>query len=157
MAKTVNEKAVEWNCSASTVRQYCNSGIIPTAEKVRRKWSIPDNCKKPPLTRHGLCFLLDTIYQVNQGAKVDIANWGYPKKQVKDGFEYLISYAFMTPFLWKEIKTKLKECSVTKRGEDLIARENKESKGKTSFKAHITAKANVGIASVELGAEVSHE
>ena len=116
-----------------------------------------DNCKKPPMTRHGLCFLLDTIYQVNQGAEVDISCWGYPEEQIKEGYSYLISFAFMTSFSWEAIKKELKDCTVTKRGEQLIARENKESKGKTSFKAHVTAKANVGVAGVEIGAEVSHE
>ncbi|MCR5783781.1 MAG: hypothetical protein K6G90_13725 [Clostridia bacterium] len=159
MSKTVKEKAIEWGCSESTVKRYCASGIIPTAEQVgiRKSWSLPDNCKKPPMTRHGLCFLLDTIYQVNQGAAVDISSWGYPEKQIKEGYSYLISFAFMTSFSWMEIKKKLKDCTVTKRGEQLIARENKESKGKTSFKAHVTAKANIGVANIEIGAEVSHE
>ncbi len=158
MSKTVKEKALEWGCSESTVKRYCASGIIPTAEKVglRKGWSIPDNCKKPPMTRHGLCFLLDTIYQVNQGADVDVAGWGFTESDVKEGFKYLISFAFMTPFEWDDIKTKLKECSVTQRGKELIERENIESKGKTSFKAHITAKVNIGVVNVEMGAEASH-
>ena len=159
MSKSVKEKAIEWGCSESTVKRYCASGIIPTAEQIgiRKSWIIPDNCKKPPMTRHGLCFLLDTIYQVNQGAEVDISCWGYPEEQIKEGYSYLISFAFMTSFSWEAIKKELKDCTVTKRGEQLIARENKESKGKTSFKAHVTAKANVGVAGVEIGAEVSHE
>ena len=76
MAKTVKEKAKEWGCSESTVRSYCSSGIIPPAfrEGKLKKWMIPDNWDKPPMARHSLCYLLDTIYQLNNGVAYDTAS-----------------------------------------------------------------------------------
>ena len=159
VSKTIAQKAYEWKCSESTVRRYCASGIIPTAEQVgvRKVWQIPDDCKKPPLTRHGLCFLLDTIYQLNHGARYDPSSWGYAEETIRAGFEYLVSFAFMTPFSWENAESELKGCSVTPRGEELIRRENAESQGKVSFQAHVSAKANLGIASVEADAQMKYE
>lgn len=158
MAKTVKEKAKEWGCSESTVRSYCSSGIIPPAfrEGKLKKWMIPDNWDKPPMARHSLCYLLDTIYQLNNGVAYDAIKWGYKSDDVKKGYDYLIGAAFMSTIDTNHLESALISASVTPRGKVLIEKENTESKGKTSFKAHVTATANVGIASVEVGAEVSN-
>ena len=158
MSKTVQEKAKEWECSPSTVTKYCSSGIIPPAEKVGKpaKWIIPDEWPKPPMTRHGLCFLLDTIYQLNHGVRYEDLKMGYNANELKNGYEYLISSAFMSSIDIDNLIGTLRSSIVTPRGEALIEKENKESKGKVNFKAHVTAKATIGLASVELGADVSN-
>lgn len=159
MGKSVKEKALEWGCSKSTVKSYCSSGIIPPAEKTgnRGAWMIPDDWPKPPMTRHGLCFLLDTIYQLNCGVSYQSIKWGYQDKQVVDGYNYLVGAAFMSSIDTNELSNTLVSATVTPRGEKLIERENYESKGKTSFKAHIVAKANVGLGSIEVDAEAAKE
>lgn len=159
MSKDVKEKANEWGCSPSTVRKYCSSGIIPPADQVghRKTWFIPDEWPKPPMTRRVLCFLLDTLYQINHGVQFDAIMWGYSMDEVKAGFNYLIGCAFMsTTTKSQDLEKILKHAGVTSRGEELITRENTESKGKVNFRAHVTIKANVGVASVEVGAEVSN-
>ena len=155
MAKTVKEKAKEWKCSESTVRSYCLSGIIPPAIQIGKlkKWSIPDEWPKPPMPRHGLCYLLDTIYQLNNGVTYDAIKWGYKIEDVKKGYDYLISSAFMSTIDTNNLQSSLLSASITPRGKSLIEKENSESKGKTSFRAYVTGKVNVGVASVEVGAE----
>ncbi len=158
MSKTVKEIAREWNVSTSTATRYCSSGIIPPAEKAGRpaRWQIPDNWPKPPLTRHGLCFLLDTIYQLNHGAVYDSLNMGYAEEILSDGYRYLISSGFMSEIDINNLSESLKGAVVTPRGEKLIERENSESKGKTRFRAHATVKASLGVASLEAGGEISN-
>jgi len=155
MSKTVNEKAQEWNCSDSTVKRYCVSGIIPPAEKDGRRWLIPDEWPKPPMTRHGLCYLMDTIYQLNHGVAFSAIKWGYPEEEVVKGFAYLIGAAFITTFDPQNMAEELVNSSLTPRGEALIERENAESKVKTSYKAHMTTGINVGVLSAEFEAELS--
>ena len=158
MSKTIKEMAKEWGCSESTVRNYCASGIIPPAEKLGspRRWRIPDEWPKPPMTRHGLCFLLDTVYQLNHGVRYSSLKWGYPDDEVKAGYDYSISSAFMSYIDTACLPEKLVDATVTTRGAELINRENNESKGKYKFKAHITTKVNVGIVSIEAGGEISN-
>jgi len=159
MSKTAKEKAKEWNCHESTVSKYCASGIIPPATKEGKpaKWQIPDDWNKPPMGRHGLCYLLDTIYQLNHGVEYSALKFGYSEDETKKGYEYLISYAFMSTIDVEKLSEELKNATVTPRGKALIQRENTESKGKTTYKAHVTATANIGVASIEVGAEVSNE
>jgi len=124
---TLREKAKEWDLSKNAVRQLCMQGVIPTAERFPGiRWRIPANCPKPPMSRHGLCFLLDSIYQFNDGATFDMTQWGYSIEQIKDGYEYLISLGFMTPFNWDNKEEELPLCRVTQRGSDLITRANNE-------------------------------
>ena len=159
MSKNIKEKAKEWNCSESTVRRYCYSGVIPPAAKEGKmsKWIIPDEWPKPPMRRHGLCFLLDTIYQLNHGVLFNNLKMGYTDEEVKAGYDYLISSAFMSAIDTTDLVNSLKNAIVTPRGKELIEKENAESKSTIKFRAHVTAKANIGIASVEVGAEVSNE
>lgn len=158
MSKTVKEKAKEWGCSGSTVTKYCSSGIIPPATKEGRpaKWQIPDEWPKPPMSRHGLCFLLDTIYQLNHGVIYENLKMGYALDEVREGYKYLISSAFMSFVDVNDLKSSLSGATVTPRGAALIEKENIESKGKMNFKAHGTIKTTIGVASAEVGAEVSN-
>lgn len=159
MSKTVKQKAKEWMCHERTVSNYCLSGIIPPAIKEGRppKWIIPDEWPKPPMGRHGLCFLLDTIYQLNHGVDYSALKFGYTDTELKNGYDYLISSAFMSTIDTCKLSEELKNAIVTPRGELLVQRENSESKGKITFKAHVATKANIGVASIEMEAEVSNK
>ena len=159
MGKTVKEKADEWHLNESTVRKYCLSGIIPPAEKLGKpaKWQIPDQWPRPPLTRHSLCYLLDTIYQLNHGAVFDSLNMGFSSETLVEGYKYLISSGFMSEIDVYNLSDTLKEAIVTPRGKMLIERENADSERKVQFKAHMTAKASIGIASFEVGGEISNK
>lgn len=56
------EAAKKWGCAESTVRDYCKSGIIPLAEKVGGKWSIPDEMQMlPPVTANRAVYLMRCI------------------------------------------------------------------------------------------------
>ena len=157
MSKNIREIAEQWGCDEDTVRRYCASGIIPVAEKIKRKWSIPDEWPKPPMTRHMLCFLLDTIYQLNHGADFRALKFGKRAEEIKAGYDYLISSGFMSSIDTTKLETDLVKAIVTPRGEALIKRENIENNKKSiHFKSHVMAKANVGVASVEGELEVSN-
>lgn len=144
----------KWECSASTVKRYCKSGIIPPAEKIRNKWVIPDNCEKPPLTRRGLCYLMDTIYQIKDGVDVENITWGYSEDYVRRGYNYLISFAFITFFNVKNLESDLGTASVTPRGKELIIREYKESKGKYRINTTLRGEINIGLARAEIETEI---
>lgn len=155
---TVKEKADEWDCSPSTVRDYCASGLIPPAEKkgMPPKWEIPDDWPRPPMGRHGLCFLLDTIYQLNCGVEYDSIRWGYKAKEVRDGYRYLISSAFMSTIDTSNLSVELKRSHITPRGAQLIKKENEKGRSKTKFTAYAKLRGSIGIASLEAGGEVSN-
>ena len=154
----VKQAAEKWGCKASLVRDYCSAGIIPPAEKAgqRGKWTIPDDWPKPPMTRHGLCFLLDTVYQLNAGATYDSVKWGYPIDTVTAGYEYLTGSAFMSAINIKKLESELMKAVVTPRGLDLIQRENDKGKSKIKFTAGIKARATVGFASFQAEGGVSN-
>ena len=151
---TTKEKAKEWGCTEKTVRQYCNDGIIPLAEKVGRRWQIPDDWGKPPMTRHGLCVLMDTIYQLNHGVSFDSLKWGYSDETIKAGYDYLISVAFISTIDTSKLSEELINSTVTPRGKEIIDKEN--AKNHCHYNVHITARANLGIISLEGGGEVSN-
>lgn len=159
MTKTIKETARRWKVSEATARKYCQSGIIPPAEKIgkRGKWMIPENWDKPPMTRHGLCYLLDTVYQLQHGVSFVQIQWGYTKDEVKEGFRYLASSAFISSLDIDNLESALLAAVVTPRGVDLINRENKESEGKTNYKVALSAKANIGLLSAEAGIELTNE
>lgn len=158
MTATVKEKAKEWGCSQTTVRDYCTSGIIPPAEKKGRppKWEIPDAWPKPPIGRHGLCYLLDTVCQINNGAAYSSITWGYKTDVIRQGYDYLISSAFMSTIDTGNLESTIAEATVTPRGMSLIERENREGKSKIKFRAYTSFKADFGLASLEAGGEVAN-
>lgn len=156
--KTAKEKAVEWGVSSSTVAAYCASGIIPPAEKVgkRKRWEIPDDWCKPPLSRRQLCFLLDTVDQIHLGTNYSDLNMGHKDDVLEAGYRYLIAAGFLT-YKRKNGRTRdLANAFVTARGASLLERENSNSKDGVRFTAHVKAGASLGIAKVELGYEVSN-
>lgn len=157
--KSAEDKAKEWNCSTRVVTEYCATGLIPPASKVGRmhKWMIPEDWPKPPMGRRGLCFLLDTIHQLNCGVDYKAIKWGYRSDDVVAGFDYLISTAFMSTINTANLESELKHAVVTPRGVDLIERENQESTKDVKFTAHVKATATIGIASIELDGELSNE
>lgn len=159
MAKTVEQKSKDWGCSSATVRKYCASGLIPPAEKVGRmhKWMIPDEWPKPPMSRHGLCFLLDTIYQISSGVEYKAIKWGYSREDVIAGFEYLIGAVFMSTIDTNNLENELGNAFVTPRGEALIEKENSEGGRKIKYTARLKGKASFGIGSLEAEGELSNE
>lgn len=154
----VRTAAQKWNCSESTVRKYCRSGIIPTAEKIglRNKWQIADDSPKPPMTRHGLCYLIDTIYQLKKGADYQQIVWGYNTQQVKAAYRYLIGALFITAFNVDNMAEELKHAKLTPRGLDLLKREIQENKNGVKFKTALNATLNLGVASVGIDVQVQN-
>ncbi|WP_332306272.1 MULTISPECIES: helix-turn-helix domain-containing protein [Enorma] len=153
---TTKEMARKWGCSESTVRNYCASGIIPPAEKSAfpSKWIIPDDWPKPPMGRHGLCFLLDTICQLNNGVEYESIRWGYKPSDIQKAYAYLISAAFMSTIDTNHLSTELQKSIITPRGAELIERENREGKSSTKFRANFKVAGDVGVASFEVGGEM---
>ena len=153
---SAKEMAKKWGVSKATVNKYCASGIIPMAEKVNRKWDIPDEWPKPPMTRHGLCFLMDTIFLINHGVNYQDLKFGYSEDIIKAGFKYLKNSGFITSININRLSKSLIKASVTMRGKELIDRENGESKGKYSFTAHVTAGVNSGVVKAGVNLEVTN-
>ncbi len=156
----VKEASKKWGCSQSTVRRYCKSGIVPLAEKVGtfKKWDIPDDLDKPPLTRFRLCFLMDSIIQIsNNDIDFDKISWGISEEELKNGYDYLIKNMFVSSFDVNNLKDELKKAKLTERGISLIQREIDESKNETKFSAYVKLKGNVGIVGAEIGGEVSNK
>lgn len=133
----VKQASKKWGCSSSTVRNYCSSGIIPPAEKIGRKWVIPDDCEKPPLTRHGLCFLMDTIDQIDEETDVKNIKWGYSEEKVREGCEYLKDYLFISSPQKYNFELLLKTARITNCGHALIERQAEKNKGKYKIKLGI--------------------
>ena len=156
--KTAKEKAAEWGVSPSTVAAYCASGVIPPAEKVgkRRRWEIPDDWCRPPLSRRQLCFLLDTVDQIHLGANYSDLNMGHKDDVLEAGYRYLIAAGFLTYKRRNSRTNDLANAFVTARGASLLERENSDSKDSVKFTGHVKAVASLGIAKVELGYEVSN-
>lgn len=157
--KTTKEKGEEWGCSARTVAQYCATGLIPPADKIGRfrAWAIPDKWPKPPMRRHALCFLLDTVDQLHLGVTYNDLHMGYSREEVRDGYAYLISAGFMTSIDLQNYEKELYKAIVTSRGADLINADNEAQSGNVKFTAHAKAIASLGLARVEIGCEASNE
>lgn len=149
---TTSEKAREWGYSESMVRKLCRSGVIPPAEKVAVKWDIPDRWPKPPLTRHKLCFLLDTINLIHNGSSYTDFKLGYLEDVIKESFQYLISVGFMTEIDINHIDRDLETAAITTRGVDLMRREENDSNGSIHF--HLRAGGNINLGVASLNAEV---
>ena len=45
--KTCKEKALEWGLSTRAVNNLCKLGKIPGIAKVKGRWQIPSDAKKP--------------------------------------------------------------------------------------------------------------
>ncbi len=154
-----SEMATKWNCSKSTVIRWCISGIIPPAEQTgkMRTWMIPDDWPKPPMTRHQLCFLLDTVDQTHLGVKFSDLEMGYSDEELQAGYRYLITSGFITSFDSSDLVNQLENAYVTTRGAALIESDNAATKTSIKFTARAKAFTSLGIASVEADCEVSNE
>lgn len=144
------QAAEKWGCSASTVREYCRSGLIPPAEKSIKfpfKWDIPDEWEKPPLTRVGLCELIEKIEQIKEGVKFESIKWGYSIEKIREGYAYLIGYGFISTFDLDKMESELDNVSLTKRGKELLERKVQESHQKAK-ETHINAEMNLGVVRV---------
>ncbi|UUM12044.1 hypothetical protein NQU17_00330 [Clostridiaceae bacterium HFYG-1003] len=126
----VKDTARRWGRSEKVVRTYCQEGIVPSAEKKGRFWDIPQNAPAPPLTRHGLVLLLESILLQADGAAVNVRRIGYPEIEVVLGYRYLSDQLFISGFSETEpIEKALAQAKCTQRGRKLIAA-HEESKNK---------------------------
>lgn len=157
--KTAKRMAEEWGVSKSTVIRWCASGIIPPADQAGKMkvWAIPDDWPKPPMARHGLCFLMDTICQIISGANIYKLKFGYEAERVAKGYQYLIDAGFITAINTDDLQAELPKARILPRGEDLLERENKDSKGKVNYKVTIAAKATIGVASIQATGSFGNE
>ena len=157
--KLINEIKGEWGCSASTIREYCRSGIIPPAEKVGRpmRWAIPNGWPKPPMTRHGLCFLMERIELLKEGVSFDAIRWGYSYEKVVAGFDYLVQAGFISTVDTSELATSLLKAKITTMGNELLKREKNENGVTTKTTVSAGVKVNLGVVSTEIKKERSYE
>ncbi len=156
--KTVKEMAKVWNCGESTVRRYCSDGVIPPAEKSGpKKWMIPGEWPKPPMSRHGLCFLLDTVFQLKNGVEYNSIAFGYSSEDIRKGYEYLMKAAFVSTIDVDNLQNTLPEATVTPRGVSLIRSENQLGKSKTKFTAYGRVKSPIGPIGGEVGIKFEKE
>ena len=157
--RKAREMAVKWNCCNSTVVRWCASGIIPPAEQTgkTKTWMIPDDWPKPPMTRHGLCFLIDSICQTVNGANSQELKLGYSDEKAKEGYQYLVDAGFISNINPAKFRTELISARILPRGEELLRREAEDSNGKINYKVTLAAKANIGIASIEATGSVENE
>ena len=122
------EAAAKWNVKPRTVAEYCNQGLIPAAEKIKKLgrlvWEIPEDCVKPPMSRHGFCFLISQACLIKNGGDYQQVNWNYPLNTVIDGYKYWASNLFINSFDEKNMENAIKNFTITKRGLELIRKEN---------------------------------
>ena len=151
------ETAKRWGCSPSTVKEYCRTDIIPSAEKIKSKanrlvWDVPAECTKPPMTRHGMCTILDTAFLIQDGANFEVVKWGRSINDVKDCFRYLAENAFITDYdNTKSFEELVYAIKVTLRGEDLIRSDAQDKKKPLHYK--VKGELNFKVASVSVEVE----
>lgn len=152
--KTVKEKAKEWECSESDVREFC--AIIPNAYKLKKfpfMWQIPD-VPMPPFKPQLAVKYIEHIGLIKQGANIDFESLGYSIEKTEEFYEYLANNGYITKIEEKgNLNKRLKKASITTLGHSLV--DNLQSKKtnklkKTTKTAHIDA--NLGV--VEAGASI---
>ena len=154
---TSRDTAKRWGCSVSKVTQYCREGLVPLANKPKRKaWEIPDNSPMPPLSRRGLCVLLDNLIQIQSGASLDLNAFGYNESVLKKAYDFLSDLGFIKKFNKSTpLDVALINTEITPRGQKLIEdnlNENKKVDSKTTLKGHIGA--TIGVANAGFSAEI---
>lgn len=157
MCVLIKEVAKKWNCSERMIREYCQKGVIPFAEKkgIRKNWYIPEDWPKPPMSRRGLCNLMSNVKQIQAGASASKIKWCNSLNKEK-GFEYLISAGFISDFDYGNFEESVFTIVITPRGEDLLRRDDEEYKEKTkSVETNLQGSAKLGPFEFTVGAKIT--
>ena len=109
-----------WGCNQRWVQDRCRDGIIPLAELVKGKWSIPSEAEKPPCTGLFAVLLMENIIEKNRGFNVSV----FPprhKKKGKESAHYLASWGFISAIACEEDTDDMfSGVTVLNRGKQLI-------------------------------------
>lgn len=115
---TVDQAAQKWQCSPTTIRRYCRTGMIREAEKRGTGWMIPDDAIKPLLTRHRACLLMTDMLTTAEGAKP-------ARRYTMEECQYLADAGFITDISsLTNLEQVLSYAKPTSTGTSLIASEN---------------------------------
>ena len=133
----VKEAAKKWNVSESTVKNYCQDGMLPFAYKEGRKWLIPDEAEKPLLTRHKAVIYMAYILVYNDGGNPNLEKVGSKWNESIEAYTYLVDVGFISKLSnGKTLAEKLKNVNITVLGKGLIEGELADEKiGKIKINA----------------------
>ena len=139
---TTGQASKKWStdeveCTATSIRQLCKYGIIPFAELKRKKWDIPADAIKPPLSACKFVKLMRLLYSIGQGADIDFSKTGIPINSIKEGYQYLASFGFITKIKKADtLMDMLTDVTVTDMGEKVISDYEKDHTKKTTTEYH---------------------
>ena len=144
---TTKEAAKKWGCSEKWIRNRCDEGIIPFAEK-HRIWEIPETADKPPCTRHRAVVLLKRIVDISKGLDVELLPGNNDEENVAI-YRYLSEYGFMSKLKGEDIIKALEKAVVTEDGLELIKKEAEKKPGSKKTKINMGVNGKVFNASLE--------
>ena len=149
---TTKEAAKRWHCGVGTVRKYISTGMIPDAEKIGRKWEIPDRITEQPLTRHKACVLMKDIKLTREGARPQ-------RNATMKEYQFLADNGFITDISgYTTVRDVLQKARVTTEGEKLIsAEEESKEKKKVKTKTTIKGEAGVKLGVISAKGEITHD
>lgn len=112
------EAAEKWGCSEKTVREYCNNGMIPLAEKVSGKWYVPDEMLGlPPVTLNRAVYLLTCLEE----HVLPAVNKYWNEEKLSDALVYLSDMRFIIGYEGHaSLEEAARKCRVSKLGKKLI-------------------------------------
>ena len=112
------EAAKKWGCSEKTVREYCNNGIIPIADKEDGKWCIPDEMQElPPVTLKKAIYLLTCL---GDDVLPTVGRY-WSEDKLLDALVYLSDMRFIIGYEGHaSLEEAAKKCRVSKLGQELI-------------------------------------
>lgn len=136
----IKEASKKWNVSETTVKNYCQEGMVLFAEKIGRKWNIPDKAEKPLFTRHRAVQFMSYIAVYREGGNPNLQRAGFSPSDIINAYTYLSDAGFTTPLgTGKTLEDKLKNVQITVMGKGLIEGEltAREKPGKTKLDGYI--------------------
>ena len=134
------EAAEKWDVSESTVKKYCQEGMVPFAEKDGRKWLIPDHAEKPLFTRHRAVQFMSYIDDCHEGGNPNLMRAGFTVEYINKAYFYLYDMGFITlPGRGRTLAEMLKNVRLTSKGKALIRDEltAMEKSHKTKIDGHL--------------------
>lgn len=155
--KTTKEKANDWNCKVSDVRDYCK--IIPDAiksDKFPFCWLIPDVAKPPMKFKEAVNFL-KKILLIKEGAEINFLAIGYETSKVNDIYTYLANNGYITSLNSEtDLNKKLKSASLTSLGKKLMKSAEKKKVNRTTKKSAYIG-LNAGLIQANANVETTEE
>ena len=125
-AETMNtrEAAKKWGCSEKTVREYCQNGVIPIAEKNGGKWYVPIGMQSlPPVTLKKAVYLLNCI----EDNILPAASRYWSENKLTDALLYLSDMGFIDGYEGNlSLEDAARNSRVTKLGKGLIDSDEKQ-------------------------------